>query len=205
MQLVISADRTNAAISAVYVKVTYTTTGATWLAAEDAYNGLILQHNANVRLRLEVANEGSITTNRNFLLEYGRRSTTCDAVSSWTTVPATATTEDFQMITTHNYTNGDATTAQLSSDGTFFAGLALENPSNSSGVTAFTNGTYTEYEFAFEATSTAAGTYCFRVSDNGTSLDSYSSYAQIFISPPLSSLLHHGAWFADGEKQPFTF
>lgn len=209
MQLLATTDGTRAAISAIYVKVTYNTIGATWKQSEDtAHTGQLVA--TNIRLRIEVANTGGIPANRNFRLEYAAKvGAICGDDESFTTLPTSTATEPFVMTTSYNFANSDATTAQLTATGTFSPGIMVQNPSNSSGTFASTNGNYSEFEYNFQARTGTTGSYCFRLTDNGTALDTYSVYPEIFIGnpgPTLGQLMRHGQWFnGSGAIQPFTF
>ena len=113
------------------------------------------------------------------------------------------------MTTSSQFADGDATTTQLTATGlgTFDAGKMVEDPSNSSGTFVATNGRYSEFEYNVQAVAAASGYYCFRVSDNGTAIDTYTVYPEISIGtgPTLEQLLLHGKWFSGGTVQPFTF
>lgn len=208
MQLVVSGSRSgNADISTVYVQVTYSTTGATWRQNEDTVDSNTTL--TNMRLRVEVANTGLVSANRNLKLEYAAKSTTCSGVVSWTAMPTSGTANPFVMVDSSYFADGDATTTQLTATGTFVAGKMVEPTSNSTGAITIGASQYTEAEFSIQANSSASGTYCLRVSDNGTDLDVYSVYPEVTLSssgPTLSQLMRHGKWFnSSGAKQPFTF
>jgi hypothetical protein len=181
LQLVVQGSGVKANISAVYVRVTYQEASASWKQNEDtAHSGeATLQ---NVRLRIEVANTGDVSANRNLLLEYAAKSGgSCGDDESFTTVPVSATTEHFEMTTSTYFADSDATTTQLTATGSFTAGKMIEDPSNLSGTITIGASQYTEVEYNFQAKSTATGSYCFLVTDNGTDLDVYSVYPEISI------------------------
>jgi len=209
MQLVVSADGVRANISTVYVLVTYSKPGATWKQSEDTlHSGQATLE--NIRLRVTVANTGNVAANRNYRLEYSAKTgASCGDDETFITVPVTATSEHFEMTTSNQFADGDATTTQLTATGlgTFDAGKMVEDPSTSSGTFVATNGRYSEFEYNFQATAAASGYYCFRVSDNGTAIDAYTVYPEISIGtgPTLEQLLLHGKWFSGGTVQPFTF
>ncbi|MEA3249154.1 MAG: hypothetical protein U9Q03_02245 [Patescibacteria group bacterium] len=122
----------------------------------------------------------SVTPKYQFRLEYALKETTCAAVPSWTQVPTIETTEHFAMYPSSNVTNGEPTTnlAGVSDGNTnFHPGVVMTNssqtPEISLGVTEFT-----EVEYSVEATDYAQAqqAYCFRLTDAGTPLDSYTNY-----------------------------
>jgi hypothetical protein len=125
----------------------------------------------------------SVTPKYEFRLEYALKDTTCAAVSSWTQVPTIETTEHFAMHPMANLTNGESTTNVASgvSDGNtnFRPGYAMtassQTPEISLGETEFT-----ELEYSIEATDNAMAqqAYCFRLTDAGTPLDSYTNYIE---------------------------
>lgn len=204
--LVMTADSAKASVSTLYVAITYTAPGASWKAAEDTTvtNQAVSQ---NVRLRIEVANTGSIQGNRNFTIQYAAKNSTC-AVSSYADVPVTATTEPFEMVTSSYFANHDATTTQLTATGSFTPGEMIEDPSNTTNSVTISGTTYTEVEYDLLVTTNAVGSYCLRLDDSSLGvLDTYSQYAEIYIPPvpTLSQLMRHGQWFYNGVVQPFTF
>ncbi|MDO8442884.1 MAG: hypothetical protein Q7S81_01305 [bacterium] len=177
MQLVVNSSKATAAISTVYVLVTYTVPGATWAQNEDTvHTGLA--KNTNVRLRFQMDNTGGSASNYNYRLEWAAQSGgSCEysgGGESYTAVPDTATTEHFDMTTSGNslFVDGDPTTAQLSNAEayTFIAGDQVESTSNQSGAITLAQNQYTELEYVFQANANAtdSGVYCFRVTNAGT-------------------------------------
>lgn len=165
------------------------TTG-TSLAAQDSQATVV--GTTPVRLRFLITNTGD-TTNYTYRLEYAPYTTQC---GSWTAVPATATTEAFNMYNTSNYTDQTASTnvssgpAVITDPGgsfTFTAGKLVSNTSNSAAVT-LTSGQFTEIEYAFQANSNATNpAYCFRLTNAGTPLDAYTNYPILNINYPPSA------------------
>lgn len=168
-------------ITKIYATITYSRTAATWIQNEDLAPLAVQSKLTNKRLRFSIANTGDIAANRNFRLEYAQRTGATCGDETFTAVPVTATTEHFDMVTSTYFANGEATTTQLTATGlgTFSAGKMIEDPSNSSGTMTMTNAYYTEVEYVFQGTANASGTYCMRVSDNGTELDAYTIYAEV--------------------------
>jgi len=159
------------------------TTGSS-LAAQDT--AASINYGTNVRLRFSIFNKGE-TNSYSYQLEYSPYSNGC---YTWTTVPATATTEHFNMFNTSNYADGTASTNVASgpavitdpSGYTFTAGKLVENPSNSASV-SLTAGQFTEIEYAIQANSNAtSSSYCFRVTNAGTALDEYDNYPRLNIN-----------------------
>jgi hypothetical protein len=164
------------------------TTG-TSLAAENTTASVI--YNNIIRLRMQVSNSGD-TNSYAYRLEYAPYSNGC---GSWTTVPATATTEHFNMANTANYTDQTASTNVSSGPAvisdpagySFVAGKLVSNTSNSATVT-LTSGQFTEVEYAIQPNSNATKpSYCFRVTNAGTPLDAYSTYPILNINYPAST------------------
>lgn len=145
-----------------------------------------------LRLRMEVENKGTITSQNTALrLEYGAKITTCANVSSWTDVGASAGA--FDMYNSVHLTDGANTTNIASSTG----GLTDDNPtfktpnaavkdtSSQIATTTFTTSDFMESEFSIKALPTSAfnTTYCFRLSNAGTALKAYTAYPELTTSP----------------------
>ena len=159
-----------------------------WLALQ---NGEItdVQKGTTYRVRFTASQEGTaIDRNNDTRFQYG---TSSDCTSgSWTDVPATATTEHFQMSNSGQFTDGDATTANLLTAGE-------PNRQNGAGYDATNPGAaikfnldvdyYTEYEWSFTPTSNATdgATYYLRTSDD---LESYPACAKLTIAAASGSL-----------------
>ncbi len=122
-------------------------------------------------------------------LEYGVKSTTCAAISSWTQVPASASGgEHWEMSTSSNFTSGDPTTNVSNgvTDGstTFTGGEILDATSQATEIT-WGEERFTELEFSLEATPDAidGGEYCFRLSDAGSMADfNFTNYPEAELS-----------------------
>jgi hypothetical protein len=164
-------------------------TSGTSLAAQDT--AATITYGTTARLRLLITNAGS-STSYTYSLEYAPYNNGC---YSWTAVPATATTEAFNMATTSNYTDQAASTNVSSGPGvitdpggsSFTAGVLVSNPDNTATVT-LNGGQFTELEYAVQANSNATGSaYCFRVTNSGTPLDNYANYPILNINYPPST------------------
>ena len=155
------------------------TTGSS-LAAQDT--AVTVNSTTPVRLRFGVANQGDTTT-YSYQLEYAPYADSC---GSWTPVPNTATTEEFNMYNTSNYTDQTASTNVSSGPGvitdpsggySFAAGVLVKTPSNSATSVTLGSSNFTELEYAFQANSNATHTaYCFRLTNAGTPLERYDNY-----------------------------
>ncbi|PLX21209.1 hypothetical protein C0584_03275 [Candidatus Parcubacteria bacterium] len=168
-----------------------TETLATWREDEDdgdPLTGTALAIGSTTRLRIEVANTGGgSATDYDYQIEYAYTTSGCATdPGGWTTVPVGATTEEWEMTTSSYFTDGDSTTAQLANTETytFVSGAMVADPSNSSGNITLIENRYTEIEYAIRATVDAvtAGTYCFRVTDSGSTLDSYDIYPELTLA-----------------------
>ncbi|MDA3840399.1 MAG: fibronectin type III domain-containing protein [Patescibacteria group bacterium] len=166
-------------------------TTATWRELEDdgdPLTGIALEIGSTTRLRIEVANiGGGAASNYDYQIEYAYTTTGCSSdPGGWVTIPVGATTEEWEMAASSNFVDSDPTTAQLSNieEYTFVAGTMVEDPSNSSGNISLIENRYTELEYSIRATVDAytAGTYCFRVTNSGTDLDSYNIYPELTLA-----------------------
>jgi uncharacterized repeat protein (TIGR01451 family) len=106
-----------------------------------------------------------------YRLEYGRKTSTCGAISSWTQVPATATSQAWQMQPSAYVTDGTATSdisGITNPDTTFVPGQVMTASSQASPIVLL-NGDFTELEYSLAATGNAVtgGDYCFRLTDAG--------------------------------------
>lgn len=151
-----------------------------------------VDQNLPVRLRMEVSNEGTITSpNTALRLESGTKVTTCSAVSSWTDVGATLGA--FDMYATANLTEGGDTTniatgvGGVTDDNASFKtpNSAVKETSSQVATTTFTSTQFLEAEFSIRQTANAAydTTYCFRLSNAGTGIQSYLVYPELTTSP----------------------
>jgi len=168
-----------------------TQTAATWREVEDTGDptGATSELNKgdNIRLRIEVANTGGGTaTNYNYKIEYAATLSDCSSdPGSWSAV-TTNESGHWNMATSTQFSDSDSTTAQLFNDESysFVAGDMIEYSSDASGNVTLTEDDYTEIEYVIRATDNAntAGTYCFRVTDDGTDLDDYDIFPVLTLS-----------------------
>ena len=145
-----------------------------------------------VRVRLEVANKGSVTTGNTALrLEYGTKSGSCSAVSVWTDVGAVGGA--FDMFDSIHLTDGANTTniatniGGLTDDNPTFkiSNAGVKDTSSQVATTTLLTTEFTESEFSIKQTTSAAfnTTYCFRLSNAGTALRAYTTYPELTTSP----------------------
>ncbi len=162
-------------------------TGASWKALQ---NTVAFYDIADVaRLRVSVENSGLSITNQQFLLEYAPLDVapSCEAVdpNDYVTVPPQSScgTSPVCMQTSTYITNGAASVDLLRDvAGLFTAGEVREDPSNITTGIDIDQDEYTEIEYAITPTSNVLDeNLCFRVTDNGTDLDTYLKVAQLSL------------------------
>jgi len=164
-------------------------TTANWLEAEDVGSptaSSTLAKGQKIRLRLSAANTGGGTASQyRYQLQYATTTSNCSVdPGNWSTVP-TDNSRAFRMATSTYYNDGDPTTAQFTdAEGySFVAGRLVEDPSNRTASTSIAELGYTEAEYAIYATPSAGdgSTYCFRMTNNGTLLNSYDRFAELTL------------------------
>jgi hypothetical protein len=141
------------------------------------------------RLRIEISNEGSTSTFAAPRLEFGTAAPTCGDVASWTDVGATD--DAWNMSNSANLTDGNNTTnISLANGGVTDENTTFITPNagvkdTSSTVTSLeidtTEFIELEYSIVASTSATEGETYCFRLTDAGTELNSYTSYPQVTI------------------------
>jgi len=125
-------------------------------------------------------------------LEYGKKSSTCGAISTWTQVGTPSGSTDWKMVNS-SYLTDSALTTNVGSgvtDGntTFRASATMEDTSQASEVVLGLK-EFTEVEYSIEAATTATdgATYCFRLTDAGTAASyTYTNYAEATLSSSYS-------------------
>jgi hypothetical protein len=141
------------------------------------------------RLRVAIENTGLDITAQEFTLEFAAKGVapSCAAVSgaSYADVPVDAScgASAVCMSTSTVVANGAATSDLLEvGRNTFSAGSFVEDPSNATNPTNLDQNFYTEVEYAIGVTSNAVDqSYCFRVTDAGTSYDSYVNIPELTL------------------------
>jgi hypothetical protein len=145
------------------------------------------QQGPTIRLRFEVGNESMSTTlPTSFRLEYATKTASCAAATGWTDVGETGGAWD--MSNTPNMTEGDDTTnisissgGVTDSDTTFLTpNGGVRDTTSQTGALSLTPENFVELEYAIAATSAGVddAVYCFRVSNAGASLPSYTVYPE---------------------------
>jgi hypothetical protein len=125
----------------------------------------------------------ALADTENLRLEYAAKgASACDSGGlSWTQVPATATSEHFEMYDSSNLTHGlgSSDAAGLSNGSSYFhRGYVMDTASETARFSIQTS-EWSEVEYSLQATSNATDdeTYCFRLTDAGTPLAAYPSAA----------------------------
>jgi hypothetical protein len=160
---------------------------------------LNLKERTKKRLRIEVSNEGGVSSSAvEYRLEYGRKSASCAGIVNW--IPLVdytqALSQSHWSVVDSSYFGDGASTTNVSVGG----GIADENTTFLAGqIKDITNLTdsiilgptqFTELEFSIWAEHEAAdaGTYCFRVTNNGSTTNfTYSVYPEVLLTPQIRS------------------
>lgn len=169
--------------------------GASWRAA---LNTVVVGVDAGdtVRPRFVIENTG-LSVSDEYQLEFAAKggAPSCEAVDSaqYDPVPVQAScgTSAVCMQSSSQYSDQASTIDLLGGDGTFTPGKIVEDPSNAAGSVTLNSNEYTEVEYAVGVTLNATdSSYCFRVTDNGTPIDSYTRVAemQLVFAPNITSL-----------------
>jgi hypothetical protein len=161
-------------------------TTATYATTQDTILSSGVYAGDRIRLRISLSNSGTgSATNYNYRLEYASQANSC---STWTAVPATATTEAWQMGGQSNVADNIATTnsAGVTDPGgqTFKAGI-LRTLNGQTGTMTIPKAQFSEIEYAIKSTTnvTTGQTYCFRVTNNGSTTNfTYTVNPQISVS-----------------------
>ena len=171
--------------------------GASWKADQDTPTGGYAV-DETARLRIGIENTGLAINNQNFRLEVAPKGVapSCEAVSAgdFSAVPVAAScgSSEICMASSASTTDADPTTDHLLTNaGEFVAGEIVENASNQTSNLDVGQNEYTELEYAIRITSNAVNdAYCFRVTDAGTSLDSYALLPELTLAfdPILSAV-----------------
>jgi hypothetical protein len=166
-----------------------------------------------IRLRLQVSNEGATTTqDARFQLEFSPKITTCSAVSSWTAVDAAD--DDWNVYDSTFLTQGSNTTnIAVSTGGTTDENTTFLTPNGAvrdtdtiSASTTLQNDEFIELEYSIQSTANTAfnTTYCFRVSDDTTDLSEYLSYAELRTSAKSDYKVQRGRSVISGSSTTIT-
>jgi hypothetical protein len=153
-----------------------------------------LVQNTNIRVRMEISNDGGTILNytpQSFTLQYGLQSSTCALTTSWTTVGANGAS--WAMANSTYLTDGSSTTDIATSTGgvldgnhTFIVNNAgVKDTTSTVASTSVPSDSFMEMEFSINAltSSTPNGTYCFRLTNQGSAQNFvYSEYPQATVS-----------------------
>ncbi len=150
------------------------------------------------RLRFGIANTGGQSaTGYQFRLEWAQRVTTCTAATGWTDVATGG--DDWQIIASQlvdgsNTTNIAEGVGGVTDVGTFTAVAGQEDSSSQTGSITIAATSYAEIEYSLQALSTITegGSYCFRVTNAGTPLDSYDQYAEVTLKLASDYVVYRG-------------
>lgn len=139
------------------------------------------------RLRFEISNNTWTRSGSNqFTLEVA--STTNCTSGTYAAVPTSAG-QVWIMASSAYVSDGTATTnvaGGLTDNSTAFVAGQVKTTGNTTSAITLTSGQFTEVEYSIKATSTATGSYCFRLTNNGVATNfSYTNYAQVSFSTGL--------------------
>lgn len=145
-----------------------------------------------VRLRMQVSNEGTISSpNTALRIEYGPKISTCSAIGTWTDVGESGGA--WNMATSSNLTDAANTTdiadniGGMTNENTTFLtpNSAVKESSSTVATTTLSSTQFIEAEFSIKQTASAGNdiTYCFRLTNGGTALNAYTTYAELTTSP----------------------
>ncbi len=144
--------------------------------------------NTPIRIRFGITNSGNVTTApASFQIEFAKKITTCDLVSSWTKVGTGV--EMWNLRDSSYLTNGeDATNILLADGGVTDSNLSflsvnggVRDTENSTAPIVLTKNNFTELEFSLISNPLIDKdtTFCFRVTANGEALTAYNYYPEI--------------------------
>lgn len=166
------------------------------------------ENGSAARLRLQLSNEGSTTSvPHQYGLEYGVRSTTCEAISVWTDVDGGGLI--WAMNDSSNLTHGDDTTdiaigsGGISNPGgkTFLTPNAGVRETDSfSATTTLSSSEFIELEYSITTTEDTPyeTDFCFRLTQNGTPLLAYDQYAELSVEPKRDFKIQQGEEIVSG-------
>ena len=174
---------------AARLHIEYTTGGssvATWAANEDI-KLTDLAKGTPKRVRLEVSNEGGVSSGGVTYQLQVAQTDTCSS-GTYSTVPTDASGH-WQIVDSSYFTDGDATfnaASGLTDEATTFVAGQLKDAGNTTSSITLAGDTFTEIEFAVQATTNATdgANYCFRLykSSGGAPLNTYDKYAEATLA-----------------------
>lgn len=161
---------------------------ATFAASEDsAY--INFPQSVKKRIRFAISNSGwTRGTAPQFKLEVASGAS-CSG-GSYAAVPVNTTSSAWMITTSTNVTDGTATTNVASgltdANNTFVAGQ-VKTTGNTTAAITLTSEQFTEIEYVVVANPSSTGSYCFRVTNNGSTTGMlFTQYAQATVSAGLS-------------------
>jgi hypothetical protein len=161
-----------------------------------------LPKNTTKRVRVEISNEGTADSSSvTYRLEYGQKETTCAAISTWTDVGAGGGDWDMslsQLVEGNDTTNIAVSIGGVSNENNNFEtpnAAQKESSSQTAGITLSTT-EYVEIEYSIEAlaAATAGATYCFRLTNAGSTTNftyTESKYPQVTLAGPDLQQIHY--------------
>ncbi|MDA8596744.1 hypothetical protein N9L26_00200 [Candidatus Pacebacteria bacterium] len=157
------------------------------------------------RLRYQVDNEGAVNSVATaFQLEYGTKISSCENIASWQAVDVGAA---FTMASTSQLIEGNDTTdvgtgGVTNPGGQTFLGTngGQKEDDDTTGAVTLSSAQFTELEYALQATDQSGfeTDYCFRLSDGGTALSQYPSYAELTTREQQDFFIQRGTQFVTG-------
>jgi hypothetical protein len=169
--------------------------------------------NQNVRLRFSIKNTAAAAaSNYAYRLQVAQKTqATCEAQSTgWSDVPTTTggCGSSVACMTTSSYfVAGDSTSNLLTApaSSTFSRGQMVEDSWQQTGALTLFQNYYTEVEYNFQFTNNAVNgsDYCLRVTNAGTTIDSYTKVAQIRVGPYVDET--HYRWRNDTAGESATW
>jgi prepilin-type N-terminal cleavage/methylation domain-containing protein len=157
---------------------------STWAAAEN--EDYYIMKNQPLRLRFEITNAGSLTSDPTaYQIEYGEKTTTCADITAWTPLP-TNSSQHWQIINSAYLTDNESTSNLpdgLFDENTTFKPGYVKDFGNQTPTLTLTGDEFTEIEYSLQATTNANdATYCFRLTNAGsTDGFDYQIYPEISI------------------------
>lgn len=165
------------------------------------------------RLRIGVSNQGSASTPaRQYRLEYALKVATCAGATGWTDVGAAG--GEFDMFNSTNITEGGSTTNIATTTGgvtdvgdTYLVvNGGLRDITSQTGAITLPGKNFVDLEYSLTASTSATqgATYCLRVTDAGTVIDSYNTYPEVSIKAKTDFFIQRGVSTISGTSLSLT-
>jgi len=128
-----------------------------------------------------------IAVSHHFRLEYGTKSTSCAAVTSWERVAESPVAQHWAMSSSANVVDGAATTdsAGVANGGSSFVPGSIHDETSETAPIHLATSEFTEIEYSVEATASAVDgdEYCFRLTNAGMEAGfTFTAYAEAEIA-----------------------